>query len=110
MWAKQTAVKVKHAFLPFSLPKLSTSFQVQRTKFSQTKLFSTHVYNERGLQRVCRGGRRNTSWRTADEKKPLEEVNKKKDSEKEKERGRKKESNPDFPGRGWRRIKAEGSK
>lgn len=37
---------------------------------------------------------------------------KKKDSEKEREgdekRGR--EANPDFPGRGWRRVKAEGSK
>lgn len=112
---RYNVIKVKHAFLLFSLPKLSTSFQVQRTKFSQTKLSSARVYSEQGLQRVRHGRRRNTSWRTADEKKQLEEVNKEKKKKKtvrKKERGMKREgeANPDFPGRGWRRVKAEGSK
>lgn len=107
-----TWLKLNTRYLPFSLPKLSTSFQVQRTKFSQTKLSSARVYSEQGLQRVRHGRRRNTSWRTADERKQLEEVNKKKKTVRKKERGMKREgeANPDFPGRGWRRVKAQGSK
>jgi len=52
------------------------------------------------LQRVCHERKRNTSWRTAAEKKQLEEVNKKDSKKRERERRKgEKETNPGFLGK-----------
>jgi len=51
--------------------------------------------NGQGLQRVYHERRRNTSWRTAAEKKQLEEVNKKLSKKKKRERERERERERD---------------